>query len=64
MVVTAQREGEVDVDYASPEQVRAALVRGEHHSPTEIKMARQRAASVAAQRAAQEGVERPKVADA
>jgi len=60
MVVTAQREGEVDVDYASPEQVRAALVREEHHSPTEIKMARQRAA----QRAAQEGVERPKVVDA
>lgn len=62
MVVKAEVEGGVDVDYASPEEVRAALVRSVYHSLTEIAMVRQRAASIATQRAAQrvaqEGAER------
>jgi hypothetical protein len=57
MVVKAEVEGGVEVDYASPEEVRAAIVREDFHSLTEINMVRQRAASVATQRALQEGVE-------
>lgn len=57
MVVKAEVEGGVEVDYASPEEVRAAIMRGDFHSVTEILMVRQRAASVATQRALQEGVD-------
>lgn len=57
MVVKAEVEGGVEVDYASPEEVRAAIMREDFHSVTEILMVRQRAASVATQRALQEGVE-------
>jgi hypothetical protein len=59
-VVVAEVEGGVQVDYASPVQIRAALDRAEPYSVTEIGMVRQRRAMImraeAAQRV-QDGIE-------
>lgn len=47
MVVIAELEGGVQVDYAGPEQIRAALGRGDYHSMTELDLQKQRASTLA-----------------
>lgn len=46
MVVIAEVEGGVQVDYAGPEQIRAALDRGDYHSLTELDLQKQRATAL------------------
>lgn len=46
-VVVGELEGGVLVDFAGPDQIRAALSRGDYHSMTELDLLRQRASAQA-----------------
>jgi hypothetical protein len=48
-VVVEEVEVGVQVDYATPEQIRATLDRGQYHSMTELDLLRQRGAARARQ---------------
>lgn len=48
MVVTAEVDEGVQVDYAAPEQIRAALDRGDYHLMTELDLQQQRTAAIRA----------------